>query len=210
LDIGSNLVYIADIIYIRLGIIAKLALPPAPYVFEKAINFGPEYPVESIYCHFFFSNTTMGNTVTWQVINSVKDNVSYVAEGVHSVSSTKDLSPSSSPQSGLRSGAKAGIGVGVSVPLIFIVSLVTLFFCLKGRRLKTTTTNTEMLSMHDKSAVPAEKPQFHVLPTELPVRSVELPVEGPELPATGPELPRTELPIEETVTIKVSSPRSSN
>jgi hypothetical protein len=48
-------------------IVAKLAAPPLTYQFSTPANSAND--TDLIFCHFFFANSVMGNTVTWQCIN---------------------------------------------------------------------------------------------------------------------------------------------
>jgi hypothetical protein len=130
-------------------IVAKLAAPPLTYQFSTPANSAND--TDLIFCHMFFVNSAMGNTVTWQFINepeakavtfsaapTTTPSTSPTSTTPTSSSTPTAISPSVTPPSGsgssLSAGARAGIGVGVALAALFLVGCLVLFFASRRRK----------------------------------------------------------------------------
>jgi hypothetical protein len=136
----------------------------------------------------------MGNTVTWQLVNTIGKNITYGANSSSPAISngrTEPPSPSGFDHVGFSTSTKAGIGVGFTVALILIVALIFLLFHLNRQRTKKLGNTTV-----EKVFTANKKKDHSVPPMELPIQFPELPDRSTELPGTTPELPRSELPGE--------------
>ena len=126
-----------------------------PFTYQFTNEASQRNSSDSIFCHFYFSPSTMGNTVVWEFLNQAGPDIR-TWEGPPTPSSSTSTSsavrttttvipthpkPTSSPTSttsssggGLSTGASAGIGVGVGIAVLAIVA--ALFFFLRRSKPK--------------------------------------------------------------------------
>lgn len=143
------------------SLVANLLTQPLTYQFTNTANQVSD--TDLIFCHFFFSPSTLGNTITWQFVNQPNDEpVTWSAPSISSatssstssstaptststsVSSVKDtptalITTTAIPntvtnKSALPPGAIAGIVVGVTVPVIIAAIALVAFVIMFTRR----------------------------------------------------------------------------
>jgi hypothetical protein len=166
------------------SIVAKLAPPPLTYQFTTTANAASD--ADLVFCHFFFVNATMGNTVTWQFVNEAGDKaVTFSAPPTAAASTSRTSttlvpttsatsapvspstsSPASSASSSLSSGARAGIGVGVVIAAMLLVGCVVLFFASRRR--------PGQVGEVDRKALPDVKQPFQPVAIQPPRPPAEL------------------------------------
>jgi hypothetical protein len=125
--------------------------PPISYQFTKYAYYNGS---EDVFCHAIFKDSDNGNTINWQLINSVAKSpttwttavVTWVPSTTGSVApsaptsaSTTTTSASPAPtvlcQSGLSPGVSAGIGLGAGIGVLLLaLSGIYTFQLLRRRR----------------------------------------------------------------------------